>query len=355
MPVPDGSFVVSTAGRWPLPDLARGVAILAMLIAHAQVLVPERPEVVSEVLVRVNDVASPLFGLVMGMSAAIMLSTGDQSAGRVVWHNVLRGGVLIGLGIWLETWGSWVAIVLAILGCLLIVGTPILLLGRRTVAAITVVTFVAAPFVNDVLQRAIDWPGGYHADIANSPNPGELLVRWFIADPHYRVTSLLPFFLAGALLVWSGIARRPDARWSLAAVCVGAGLELVATGWRSALGGAVESGALPDAVHDAALVALALGLCGLLCVWRAAQQALRPVRELGTVALSLYVLQIAVIAWINREEVRPVTENDWSQWWLIVLGVALAGWAWAHWLGRGPVEWLTGIVSGRYRRNRATR
>ncbi|MFD1860977.1 DUF418 domain-containing protein [Aeromicrobium camelliae] len=350
MPAPDAPVVATGADRWPLPDLARGLAIVAMLIAHAQVLIPARSEFVSEILARINDVASPLFGLVMGMSAAIMLGARDEPAGRVVWHNTLRGAVLIGLGIWLETWGSWVAIVLAILGCLLIVGTPLLLLGRRVVAVLAAVLFVAAPFVNDALQRAIEWPGGYHADIANSPSPWELLVRWFIADPHYRVSSLLPFFLVGALLVWSGAARRPDVSWSLVAVCVGAGLEFVATAWRSALGDVVESGSLPDAVHDAALVTLVLGLCGLLVAWRPMQSLLRPVRELGTVALSLYVLQIAVIAWLNRDEVRPVPENDWSGWWLIVLGVALVGWAWAHWLGRGPVEWLTGIVSGRYRR-----
>ncbi|RLV56847.1 DUF418 domain-containing protein [Aeromicrobium phragmitis] len=355
MPVPDAPRVASATARWALPDLARGFAIVAMLIAHAQVLIPERPEFVSEIFARLNDVASPLFGLVMGMSAAIMLRSNSEPAWRVVWHNVLRGGVLIGLGVWLETWGSWVAIVLAILGCLLVVGTPVLLLGGRAVAAIAVVVFVAAPVVNDAVQRAIDWPGGYHADIANSPNPGELLVRWFIADPHYRVTSLLPFFLAGALLAWSGTARRPDPSWSLAAVCVGGGLELVATWWRAALGDVVESGSLPDAVHDAALVTLALGVCGLLVAWRPAEPVLRPLRELGTVALSLYVLQIAIIAWLNRDELRPVLENDWSGWWLIVLGVAVAGWAWAHWVGRGPVEWLTGIVSGRYRRSRETR
>lgn len=341
-------MVHSPARRLPLPDLARGVAILAMLIAHAQVVLPERPAAVSEVFARVNDVASPLFGLVMGMSAAIVLARGE-TVGRLLRHQFLRGAVLIGLGVWLETWGSWVAIVLAMLGCLLIVGTPLLFLGRRTLVALTVVAFVAAPVVNELVQRAVDWPGGYHAVIGNSPSVGELLVRWFVADPHYRVTSLLPFFLAGALLVKSGLARHPTRAGSAAAVLIGSGLEILASAWRSSLGEPVTSGALPDAVHDAALVTLVLGACGLLATWPLARRAARPVAELGTVALSVYVLQIAVIAWINREEVRPVLENDWTSWWLIVLGVAVIGWAWARWIGRGPVEWLTGLVSGRYR------
>ncbi|OUZ11285.1 hypothetical protein BHE97_05470 [Aeromicrobium sp. PE09-221] len=334
--------------RWPFPDLARGVAIVAMLVAHAQVLVPDRAAGVDELLGRVNDVASPLFALVMGISAGVMIERSASRPRSVLVHNLVRGVVLIGLGIWLETWGSWVAIVLAMLGCLLILGTPLLLLGRRGVALIALVFFVLSPMFNTAVRRAVDWPGGYYADIANDPSVGDLLVRWFVADPHYRVTSLLPFFLVGSLLI--AYARRPDPWWSAAGVVGGAGTQLVVTALRTRPGADTGSGSSLDLLHDASLVAVVLGLCGLAVRMRWARL-LRPIEEIGTVALSLYVLQIAVIAWLNRDAAIPAA-NDWGGFALIVLGVGAAGWAWAHWVGRGPIEWFTGLLTRRYRLSR---
>ncbi|MBM9462910.1 DUF418 domain-containing protein [Aeromicrobium sp. YIM 150415] len=333
------------SSRWPLPDLARGVAIVAMLVAHAQVLVPDRPDWADELLSRVNDVASPLFALVMGISAGVMIQRSASRPRSVLVHNLVRGVVLIALGIWLETWGSWVAIVLAMLGCLLIIGTPLVLLGRRSVAVIALAFFVFSPLLNTAVQRAADWPGGYYADIANDPSLGDLLVRWFVADPHYRVTSLLPFFLVGSLLV--SYARRPDPWWSAVSLIGGAGTQLVVTALRTRPGADTVSGSTLDLLHDASLVAVVLGLCGLAVRMRWAR-ALRPIEEVGTVALSLYVLQIAVIAWLNRDDAIRAT-NDWGGFLIIVLGVGVAGWAWARWVGRGPIEWLTGVLTRRYR------
>ena len=58
--------------RIVVPDVLRGVAILAMLIAHAVPLLLGAPSAVNFMTDNVNDVASPLFALVMGMSAQIV-------------------------------------------------------------------------------------------------------------------------------------------------------------------------------------------------------------------------------------------------------------------------------------------
>ena len=48
-------------------DAARGLAVVAMVIAHALPFISSRvPEAVMFLLVQVNDLASPLFALVMG-------------------------------------------------------------------------------------------------------------------------------------------------------------------------------------------------------------------------------------------------------------------------------------------------
>ena len=59
--------------RLVVPDVLRGIAILAMLIAHAAPLVPSLPESVLFVQSNINDLASPLFALVMGMSTALVM------------------------------------------------------------------------------------------------------------------------------------------------------------------------------------------------------------------------------------------------------------------------------------------
>ncbi|HWO50444.1 MAG TPA: heparan-alpha-glucosaminide N-acetyltransferase domain-containing protein [Ornithinibacter sp.] len=58
--------------RIVVPDVLRGVAILAMLIAHAVPFLPGAPSALNFLMFNINDVASPLFALVMGMSAQIV-------------------------------------------------------------------------------------------------------------------------------------------------------------------------------------------------------------------------------------------------------------------------------------------
>jgi uncharacterized membrane protein len=54
-------------------DAARGVAVVAMVIAHALPFVSSRlSEAATYVLLQVNDLASPLFALVMGAAAGLV-------------------------------------------------------------------------------------------------------------------------------------------------------------------------------------------------------------------------------------------------------------------------------------------
>lgn len=111
------------ADRLVVPDALRGLALLAMVIAHVDPFLRDPPRGWDFLSGQINDVASPLFALVMGMSAQIMLQrggVGPRATWVVIGQNAVRGVVLIALGLWLETWGTWIAIVLAFLGVLLI-------------------------------------------------------------------------------------------------------------------------------------------------------------------------------------------------------------------------------------------
>lgn len=330
--------------RLVVPDVLRGIAIVAMLIAHAMPLVPSvRSGAIGFVSSNVNDLASPLFALVMGMSAALVLARPGASGGRVVLQNAIRGAVLIGLGLWLSTWGSWIAIVLAFLGLVLLVGTPILLLRSRVVAIVAlVVTAVGAP-LNAAVTASID------PTLLYSQTPLGHLLFWTFTGPSYRVTNLLPFFLLGALLLRHGFRR--DRLLGLIAI-----VAVVAYPARPilerVLGFESISGSYTDTLHDLGLVlavhvsVVLLTTVGAPAARRMIDAALLPFRAVGSLALSIYVLQVAVVSTLARAGYGYAADTPWA-FLVMVLGVWAAGVLWWRFCGTGPIEWATGQLTRR--------
>ena len=67
---------------------------------------------------------------------------------------------------------------------------------------------------------------------------------------------------------------------------------------------------------------------------------------MGTLALSLYVLHVAMLAlWAPGG--RWPAENDLVGWLVIVPGTLAVGYLWWRFVGTGPVEWLMGAATGR--------
>lgn len=326
--------------RLVVPDVLRGVAIIAMLIAHASAFIPLKPAAANFVTAMFSELASPLFALVMGMSAQLLWrrSTGLRTT---LLQQVLRGLFLIALGVWMATWGSWVAIILAHLGVLLIVGAPILLARTRWVLAVAVVVLVIS---QPVVSLARGWAWAYTA-----PSPVGDLLEWTLTSPYYRLLNLLPFFLAGALLVRHGF-RRDRLLWVLAAVA-----PLAYLGWAGAAYldlTSTLSGDYADTLRDIGLVG-AVYVVVVLAATARRDGAKRfwgavfvPLRACGQVALSLYVLHVGLIALWNNANGRPV-DNLYLGWLVIVPGMILVGWLWWRFVGTGPVEWVMGWITGR--------
>ncbi|NQX05455.1 DUF418 domain-containing protein [Rathayibacter sp. VKM Ac-2856] len=328
--------------RMLVPDVLRGVAIVAMLIAHALPLVPGlRGGAVGFVAGNVNDLASPLFALVMGMSAALVLARPTSSGGRVVVQNLIRGAVLVALGVWLGTWGSWIAIVLAHLGLTLALGTPILLLRSRAVAVIGAVLLVLGAPLNAAVAAGAD------PTVLYGRTPVGLLLQWSFVDPHYRVTNLLPFFLLGALLLRRGF-RRERLLVLLAVVAVLA--YPVRPVLERLLGVDAGSGSHPDTLHDLGLVLAAYVVVVLLATVRrrpastVIAAALTPLRAVGSLALSVYVLQVAVVAAFATAGLGYRADTPAAAL-LLVLGVWAIGVLWWRFVGIGPLEWLIGRLT----------
>jgi uncharacterized protein len=340
--------------RYLVPDVARGVAILAMLVAHAGPLMVTQPPATAFVQGQLNDLASPLFAVTMGAAAAIVLAKAGTGAGArltVVGQNVIRGLILVLLGLLLTTWGSWIAIVLSFLGIVLAIGTPLVLLrSRALIAVLAVVLVLGAPLNTLVLTTA----GPLLT--AGERTPGSFLLEWLFLSPHYRVTNLLPWFLFGALLFRIRFGGR-RAAWIMLAISVPAWW--LGPLWRGATGLAFSpSGSYLDTLHDTGLVLLTLSVIMLLASIRARPAATLvhagfvPFQAIGSISLSLYVFQVGVVALMSANGISYGT-TDPVAWLVLVLGVPLVGVLWWRFVGKGPIEWLIGVVSGRYRPRRA--
>ncbi|PPH24659.1 acyltransferase family protein [Rathayibacter toxicus] len=330
--------------RLLVPDVLRGVAIVAMLIAHAMPLIPSlRKGVIGFIAGNISDVASPLFALVMGMSATIVLARPGASGTRVIVQNLIRAAILIVLGLWLATWGSWIAIVLAYLGIVLALGTPLLLLHSRAVAVLTVLfTLVSTP-LNEWVVSLVGVTTSY------PPLPTELLLQWFFTGGTYRVTNLLPFFLFGALLLRHGF-RRDRLLAVSAMVCVLA--YPVRPILEQLTGSEGGSGSYPDTLHDLGLV-LAVYVAVVLLTTVSTPSAvpviaaaILPFRAVGSLALSVYVLQVAVVAVFAKAKLGYGVDLP-AAFFLFVGGVWAAGVLWWRYGGLGPIEWITGQLTRR--------
>ncbi|KQQ06125.1 MULTISPECIES: DUF418 domain-containing protein [unclassified Rathayibacter] len=322
--------------RLLVPDALRGIAIVAMLVAHAMPLLPsQRTGAIGFVTSNLSDLASPLFALVMGMSAALVLARPGASGGRVVLQNAIRAVILIALGLWLSTWGTWIAIVLAFLGVVLAVGTPILLLRSRLVAAIAVVVVVVGAPLNAAVAAAADPLVRY------SQTPAGYALNWVFVGPTYRATSLLPFFLLGALLLRHGFRRdRLLAVLAVVAVLAYPARPLL----KRATGLEFVSGSYPDTLHDLGLVLAVYVVVVLIATAKTAQTVFLPFRAVGSLALSVYVLQVGVVAALAAAGYGYTNDTPWA-FALLLLGVWAAGVLWWRFCGTGPIEWATGRVT----------
>jgi uncharacterized protein len=331
--------------RLVVPDVLRGVALLAMLIAHANPLLTSQPPGWRTIVFgNANVVASPLFALVMGLSAQILLQrTPAASRGWMLLQQFARGVVLIVLGVWMSSWGTWVAVVLAHLGLMLIVGAPLLLLSTRWVAAIAIGLAVLSDPINAWARQALAplvWASPVAAEISD----------WFVLGYNYRLTNLLPFFLLGALLMRHGFGRDPYL-WAMAVVAPIA--YAVRPVWNALTDGPnAVSGSFPDTLHDLGLVFAVYVVIVLLATVRRPAPArviaiaFEPLRAIGAVALSLYVLHVGILAIWARTGFTMVT-SDVVSWLIIVPGMVVAGWLWWRFIGVGPLEYLLGWVTGR--------
>lgn len=321
-------------------DAARGVAIVAMVLAHS---VPwyRAPTPVHQLLGQINDLASPLFGLVMGVSAGLVARKVVRRGERrwpTVAHFAVRALLLILVGELLLKINIWIAVVLQPLGLTALVGAFLMFLRPRLLAVLAAVTW----FLELVNTQPGEGPGS-----ASWRTPWDWLHVYALSDPHYRLTGLLPLFLLGVVIGRVG-HNRPRTLRLTGAVGV-----LAAIGWVAGKAAqlATPPGRWIDNTHDLALSAIVFAaVCAavrLPAVAGTFSRALaRPVALIGTVSLSVYALQFVLIKLLVQHPPAWLPFG-WKPALVFIVGCLALGWLWARLVGTGPLEWLLGRLSGK--------
>lgn len=336
-------------GRDAAVDLVRGTAVVCMVVAHLTIVAPEASGPTALVVGLVNTVASPLFALVMGVSAGIVLTRRrrPRTGTTFVLRNVARGLLLIVIGVALEQLHSFIAIVLMSLGATLAVAAPLALLPAPVVAATAVTTFVVGPWLNAAARAALS------PTRVTSAAWVDQVLQWLVLSTHYRVVSLLPFVLLGVVLARAGLTRRVGLVALLTGVLAGAVLVALQLTGHGVGGPGHTSGSLPDALLDLTLAAGAFGVLVLLARSRTGRPvvaALAPVRGVGALSLTAYALHVGLIALVLATIEWQQMERSWIPISAaIMLGTVLGCWAWWRLVGRGPLERAVAAVTDRIR------
>ncbi len=297
------------------PDLARGLAVLSMLIAH--VAPGGGVPVLSEFL------TAALFACLVFVSLALSWFNRKVSFGRWAIIQGMRGVILVVVGELLQPLYAQIVVVLQALGLLTVVGAvlvPLVAKRPRVALGLALVLSVASPVVMD----------GARSLPVSSP-----FLAWWVdllfTGTSYRLSTFLVFGLVGVVLL--GLIR--SNAWSTrrgilfaAGVTVTAVLVLAAD-QLTAQRLDPYSGSTLEILFNSLLVAVVV-------LWSAVLESrfgsdrtdrfLAPVTATGRMAFTAYVLQILILALTVRLFLNGGRDDSW-----IVLGaltVLIVGFCW---------------------------
>lgn len=380
-------------------DLARGLAVLGMFVAHTAAAGPYAEGTwLGEVLSWSHGRSSILFALLAGVSLGILTGRTRPYAGEDAVHArvriLVRGVLLLGISGLLAVLNGQVALILAFYAAWFFLALPFAWWPVRRLFAAAAVVAVAGP----VLRWALVTVAPDLGLVLDSLDVNDFFVETMVSGV-YPGLAYLAFVFAGLGLARLDLgARRLQVRMLilgllLAVVGYGGGLALgTAAGVQTtepesivaaeydglSEGAELEFGPdgepiFPDGIADDKLwpdmgvaesaatdllatwphsgstfeilgsggVALAILAVCLLLPAAASRTVLAPLAAVGAMSLSAYSLHVVVLAlfpaMVGAESIWPAAG---------LVGAALLGcWAWRATLGRGPLERLLHSVS----------
>ncbi|KAE8762085.1 heparan-alpha-glucosaminide N-acetyltransferase domain-containing protein, partial [Georgenia thermotolerans] len=360
---PAASAAGAAAGPPPPPaprarlvgvDLARGLAILGMFVAH---LGADRPDGTHDPawFVLADGRSAALFALLAGVSLALSSGRDRLPAGLVLLHArmtiLVRAGLLLLLGWVLVGLGTPVAVILPAYAVLFLLALPFLAVRRRWLLLAAGVAAVVSP----TLVALVAVPNGgpsLAARLSGTADPVHLPGDELVTG-YYPALVYLAYVLLGL-----AVGRTDLTRTRTQAGLVGVGAGLAVLGWglsrlaldavgpdaspltRHLLSGAAHEDTTLEVVGNCGTALAVIGLFLLLTrptpAGRAAGAALSPLAAAGSMSLTVYTAQIVAIFVLGEQVVWAPTSNAVLVWFVVL---ALAGaWLWRRLVGRGPLE-----------------
>ncbi|KRE62142.1 DUF418 domain-containing protein [Nostocoides sp. Soil756] len=319
-------------------DAARGLAVLVMLVAY---LSP-----VGGALDVAQYLAAPLFVVVLGVGVVLRMTRARPDRPRFVADEVVRGILLVLLGVVLQAAYGQVDVVLPYLGVLVVVLAPLALV-LRPVPVLTLGLVVGGAVLGPlVTERVRDH---VLADPSAAAGVTGHLLRWLATGSDHRLVSFLPMALAGlvlALLLPHLTRLVPTV--GIAAVLLGAGGVVKVIGDGTADGAGPSSGTTAEVVAVTFLAAgavVASFALVLLVRGRATvlEPALHVLLAVGRLTLTAYTLLILVLALLSLAR-DGAPDDTWPV--LLVTTVVVVGACWGldRRFGTGPLEVLVRVV-----------
>lgn len=314
-------------------DVARGLAVLGMFIAHTY------PRITEDELI-VDGRSSILFATLAGVSLGL-LTGGEQPerGSRAVARRgvAIRAIVLFLLGIALTTLPSHIAIILDYYGVMFALMIPALFLPRAALAALAGTLLFAAPLA-----------AGWAAD-AGEPTGWAAVGADYLLLGSYPALIWLPFLLVGLSCTRSGLRRAATQRWMMlggtAAMVLGYGSDFAV----ASISAEAHSGSLAEILGSGGFAIALIGALLWLCRFRVSRLVLHPVAAAGSMPLTSYTLQILLLAgcvafadpaaWVPDYPGLPLMLG-------LIVASLVFGTLWRWRLGAGPLERMLRLAAG---------
>lgn len=358
---------LESPGRIPGIDLARGLAILGMYVAHLTVVTPlewSRPETwLGMVEGRSANLFATLAGVSLGLMGAGLRTRGAAHDGvRAQRSSIMIRAVLIwALGLLLLGFDVPVFVVLPAYGVLLLIGAFMVSWSTRALVITAAFTAAIAPYVVTLVDSggppASGSVGEFFSDMLGWNYP---FVLWlaFVAAGIIGGRLIRRGIGSTVLLLGSGVALAVLGYAVLGPVGnqvvgrYGADLPIGSSLWlMSVFRDDPHSHGVGEAFGSGGFALAVLALC-VLAGTTALRWLLWPLRVIGSMPLTAYTAHLLVWGiWIM---VTPGVGSDIHRlhgflaldpFWPITLGVTAGCIVWALIWGKGPLEQLVHVLS----------
>jgi uncharacterized protein len=375
----------SRSGRVEAVDLARGFALIGMMLVHLSSYWIGRNPPLGHIVA--GGRAAPLFAMLAGVALSLVHDRDPRGAGSTR-ATLIRAVLLIAMGLGLGSLHDMpVLIILAFYGLLIVFALPFRRLSTRALLILAGIWIVVAPVLLVWARVAHEPVEAWQTEWSDIKNPLDLLMELLVWGT-YPALVWFAYVLVGLAIGRLDVRQTAVARRlvvdgaALLMLALIAGLLLIRTGavddpydlgWRRLfeerlwpfepahwsdllLVGSHTSTPLNviSAIGSAVLV---VGVCALLLRLPWARVILTPVRAAGAMTLTLYTIHVL---WAWRLQVDQLSSDDGGlsdgsirDWLVQVVVLCLAATLWQRFIGKGPLEWLMRRVSVWGRRVRA--